>query len=164
MPLLLQGLGGSQDPATNTDSLLLDAFCGIGTFSLPLAAAGWRVHGIEQHPPAVALAQLNAAGNNLSDRATFEIAAVAAALPALLDSAEALLLDPPRKGLETHVMAAILATPPRRLLYLSCDPATLSRDLGLLCAEVYTARSVQPIDFFPNTSHIEALAVLERRT
>ena len=164
VPLMLQGLGGSQDPAASGESLLLDAFCGIGTFSLPLAAAGWRVHGIEQHPPAVELARLNAAANNLGDRATFETAAVAAALPALLDSAEALLLDPPRKGLEPHVMAAILATPPRRLLYLSCDPATLSRDLGLLCAETYTPRSVQPIDFFPNTSHIEALAVLERKS
>jgi 23S rRNA (uracil1939-C5)-methyltransferase len=160
---MLQGLGGSQD-ASASSALLLDAFCGIGTFSLPLAAAGWRVHGIEQHPSAVELARLNAAANNLSERATFELAAVATALPALLDSAEALLLDPPRKGLEPHVMAAILATPPRRLLYLSCDPATLSRDLGLLCAEVYTPRSVQPIDFFPNTSHIEALAVLERRS
>ncbi len=163
VPLMLEGLGGSQDAGANGD-LLLDAFCGIGTFSLPLAAAGWRVHGIEQHPSAVELARLNAAANNLGERATFEIAAVATALPALLDSAEALLLDPPRKGLEPHVMAAILATPPRRLLYLSCDPATLSRDLGLLCAEVYTPRSVTPIDFFPNTSHIEALAVLERRS
>ncbi len=169
VPLLLQGLahGGSDqgnvpDPAT-APGLVLDAFCGIGTFSLPLAAAGWRVHGIELHAPAVELARLNAAGNDLSDRATFEVAAVAAALPALLDSADALLLDPPRKGLEAPVLAAILACPPRRLLYLSCDPATLSRDLALLCAEAYRPVSVQPIDFFPNTSHIETLAVLERK-
>ncbi|MFZ0407258.1 MAG: 23S rRNA (uracil(1939)-C(5))-methyltransferase RlmD [Cyanobium sp.] len=168
MPLLLEGLAPAEGPGdspaqASSPGLLLDAFCGIGTFSLPLAAAGWTVHGIEQHAPAVELARLNAAGNDLSDRATFETAAVATALPALLDSAEALLLDPPRKGLEPPVLAAILACPPRRLLYLSCDPATLSRDLGLLSAEVYATRSVQPIDFFPNTSHIEALAVLDRR-
>ncbi|MEI7953073.1 MAG: 23S rRNA (uracil(1939)-C(5))-methyltransferase RlmD [Synechococcaceae cyanobacterium ELA182] len=180
VPLLLQGLAAAQDQTTSPDQgnssaqepnpaspsgsgVVLDAFCGIGTFSLPLAAAGWTVHGIEQHAPAVELARLNAEGNDLSDRATFETSTVAIALPALLDSAEALLLDPPRKGLEAPVLAAILACPPRRLLYLSCDPATLSRDLGLLCAEVYTTRSVQPIDFFPNTSHIEALAVLDRR-
>ena len=168
VPLMLQGLGHRQDPeaaATQASGpgLLLDAFCGIGTFSLPLAAAGWRVHGIEQHAPAVELARLNAAANGLTERASFEAASVAAALPALLDSAEALLLDPPRKGLEAPVLAAILACPPRRLLYLSCDPATLSRDLGLLCAEHYRLLSIQPIDFFPNTSHIETLAVLERK-
>jgi 23S rRNA (uracil1939-C5)-methyltransferase len=170
---MLQGLGtGSGNSSVTANSqasgdqrgLVLDAFCGIGTFSLPLAAAGWRVHGIEQHSPAVELARINADSNGLSDQATFETSSVAAALPSLLDSADALLLDPPRKGLETPVLAAILAAPPRRLLYLSCDPATLSRDLGLLCAEAYAPLSVQPIDFFPNTSHIESLAVLERKT
>ena len=168
VPLMLQGLGTGSGLGTSASSgdqggLVLDAFCGIGTFSLPLAAAGWRVHGIEQHAPAVELARVNAATNGLSDQATFEVSSVAAALPSLLDSADALLLDPPRKGLEAPVLAAILAAPPHRLLYLSCDPATLSRDLGLLCAEAYAPLSVQPIDFFPNTSHIETLAVLERK-
>jgi 23S rRNA (uracil1939-C5)-methyltransferase len=155
--LLLEGLG----PPAGT---LIDAFCGIGTYSLPLAAAGWRVVGIEQHPPAVDLAAVNAAANGLAERATFETAAVAAVLAERLVGVEALFLDPPRKGLEEATLEAIRSRPPRRLLYLSCDPATLARDLNrLLASGPYRLLWAQPIDFFPNTSHIETLAVLERR-
>ena len=85
------------------------------------------------------------------------------ALAAALQTAAALLLDPPRKGLEPGVLAAIAACPPAQLLYLSCDPATLARDLRQLCDGPYVLQSVQPIDFFPNTTHVECLAVLARR-
>jgi 23S rRNA (uracil1939-C5)-methyltransferase len=72
-------------------------------------------------------------------------------------------VDPPRKGLEGGVLAAIRDAGPPLLLYLSCDPATLARDLAQLCREGgYRARWLQPLDFFPNTSHVETLAVLER--
>jgi 23S rRNA (uracil1939-C5)-methyltransferase len=77
---------------------------------------------------------------------------------------DALLLDPPRKGLATAALAAIVAAGPPQLLYLSCDPATLARDLAQLCGDgPYRAEWLQPIDFFPNTSHVECLAVLRRR-
>jgi hypothetical protein len=83
---------------------------------------------------------------------------------ALAREMDALLVDPPRKGLDRASLTAIQAAPPARMLYLSCDPATLARDLGLLCGDgPYRLRSVQPLDFFPQTSHVEALAVLERR-
>jgi 23S rRNA (uracil1939-C5)-methyltransferase len=76
---------------------------------------------------------------------------------------DALFLDPPRKGLAPAVLTAIREAAPPRLLYLSCDPATLARDLAQLCADaLFRVTWVQPIDFFPNTSHVEALAVLER--
>jgi len=76
---------------------------------------------------------------------------------------EVLFVDPPRKGLEAEALAAILTVGPPRLLYLSCDPATLARDLGRLVTEGgYRIEWLQPIDFFPNTSHIETLAVLRR--
>jgi 23S rRNA (uracil1939-C5)-methyltransferase len=160
VPLLLQGLVG-------TTGTVLDAFCGLGTFSLPLAAAGWRVHGIEQHAAAVELARHNAADNRLSDLASFEQADVGAVLAERLNQIEAtaLLLDPPRKGLERSCLEAILTARPGRMLYLSCDPATLARDLQQLVGEgEYDVVSLQPFDFFPNTSHIETLAVLQLRS
>jgi 23S rRNA (uracil1939-C5)-methyltransferase len=160
VPLLLQGLVG-------TSGTVLDAFCGLGTFSLPLAAAGWRVHGIEQHAAAVELARHNAADNRLSDLASFEQADVGAVLAERLNQIEAtaLLLDPPRKGLERSCLEAIRTARPGRLLYLSCDPATLARDLQQLVGEgEYDVVSLQPFDFFPNTSHIETLAVLQLRS
>ena len=146
------------------DASLLDAYCGIGTYSLPLAAAGWHVTGLELHPRAVAMARLNAAANELEGRAQFEQADVPLVLEERLQGMQALVLDPPRKGLSPAATAAILAAPPRRIAYLSCDPAALARDLAQLCASgVYRLNWVQPIDFFPNTSHVEALAALERR-
>lgn len=154
VPLLLDALGPP-------DGQLVDAYCGIGTFSLPLARQGWSVLGIEQHEGAVLQAGLNARLNGLEARCRFLAADVGDTLAAALPDAAALLLDPPRKGLDRRVVEAINACPPPRLLYLSCDPATLARDLRLLGAGGYQLRSVQPIDFFPNTTHVECLAVLE---
>ncbi len=142
--------------------LLVDAYCGIGTYSLPLARLGWQVLGLEQHPGAVVLAERNALLNGLSERCRFQTADVVEALEPVLPHAQALLLDPPRKGLDPRVLAAIAACPPPQLLYLSCDPATLARDLRQLCADGYRLSAVQPVDFFPNTTHVETLAQLER--
>jgi 23S rRNA (uracil1939-C5)-methyltransferase len=144
--------------------LLVDAYCGIGTYSLPLARLGWQVLGLEQHPGAVALAERNALLNGLSERCRFQTADVVEALEPVLPHAQALLLDPPRKGLDPRVLASIAACPPPQLLYLSCDPATLARDLRQLCADGYRLSAVQPVDFFPNTTHVETLAQLERAT
>ncbi|MFM8604859.1 MAG: 23S rRNA (uracil(1939)-C(5))-methyltransferase RlmD [Cyanobium sp.] len=142
---------------------LLDAYSGIGTFSLPLAAVGWSVLGLEQQGAAVDLARGNAERNGLAGRARFETASVDAVLAQHLEGMDVLFVDPPRKGLEAKALAAILAGGPARLLYLSCDPATLARDLGMLHSEGgYRIESLQPIDFFPNTSHVETLAVLRR--
>jgi 23S rRNA (uracil1939-C5)-methyltransferase len=154
VPWLIEAFGGA-------DGRLVDAYCGIGTYSLPLAAAGWRVQGVEQHPGAVDLARHNAAANGLADRAGFECHDVAEVLAERLSDATALFVDPPRKGLDAGTVEAILAGRPQRLAYLSCDPSTLARDLGRLCAEgVYDLRWVQALDLFPNTSHVETLAVL----
>jgi len=161
VPLLVEALAGSE-------GLVIDAYCGIGTFSLPLAERGWQVLGLEQQHAAVDLARGNAERLALSGRAAFLAGDVAALLPVQLRERQpgALLLDPPRKGLAPEVLAAISAQPPPRLLYLSCDPATLARDLARLCDQeqgAYGPEWVQPLDFFPNTSHIECLAVLRRR-
>jgi 23S rRNA (uracil1939-C5)-methyltransferase len=143
---------------------LVEGYCGIGTFSLPLARSGWRVWGIESHGHTVDLARRNAERNGLQDRCTFVAGDVAAALARGLDQhPAAVLLDPPRKGLESAVVAGLLRQPPARVAYLSCDPATLARDLAKLAGGgVYRVHRVQPLDFFPNTSHVEVLALLDR--
>jgi 23S rRNA (uracil1939-C5)-methyltransferase len=154
VPWLIEAFGAAK-------GRLVDAYCGIGTYSLPLAAAGWRVQGVEQHPGAVDLARHNAAANGLADRAGFECHDVAQVLAERLSDATALFVDPPRKGLDAGSLAAILEARPQRLAYLSCDPSTLARDLGRLCAAgLYDLRWVQALDLFPNTSHVETLAVL----
>ena len=157
VPLLRQALG--EGPGR-----LVDAYSGIGTFSLPLALNGWQVHGIEHHPGAVELARANAAHHGLEGRVVFEQAAVAEVLTERLDGVDALFVDPPRKGCDGRAIEAITAQPPPVLLYLSCDPATLARDLARLCGNgPYRPRLVQPFDFFPNTTHVETLVVLDRR-
>ncbi len=158
VPLLLQALAGLT-PAT-----VIDAYCGIGTYSLPLAASGWQVLGLELNANAVELAQLNAASNGLAERCQFLAGDVAQLLADQLPSATALFVDPPRRGLDAKVVATICNCPPQRLAYLSCDPASLARDLdALVNSGPYRLLSVQPIDFFPHTSHVEVFAVLERR-
>ena len=148
----------SETPGTQ----VLEAYSGIGTFSLPLAAAGLDVLGLELHPGSVQQARSNAERNALP-RARFEQADVAASLAEHLTWAASLLVDPPRKGLTPEVMEAILQAPPKRLAYISCNPATLARDLGRLTSEAgYRLRPVQPVDFFPQTSHVECVALLER--
>ncbi len=158
VPHLIEALGPAPE-----GGCLLDAYCGIGTYSLPLAATGWQVTGLELHPGAVTMARLNASANGLEDRASFEQADVPQVLEERLQGQQALVLDPPRKGLNPFATAAILAARPERIAYVSCDPAALARDLAQLCGSgVYRLNWVQPVDFFPNTSHVEALAALER--
>jgi 23S rRNA (uracil1939-C5)-methyltransferase len=156
VPLLQEGL------APLTDRTIVDAYCGIGTFSLPLAAAGAQVLGLEVHGGSVEQARSNAARNGL-ERALFEEADVASVLASRLQAADGLLLDPPRKGLSDQAIDAIVTTLPSRIAYISCNPATLARDLGLLCQDNrYRLTRVQPVDFFPQTSHVETVALLER--
>lgn len=144
--------------------LAIDAYCGIGTYSLPMATAGWRVHGLEVNPEAVALAQRNATANGLGERCCFEACDVADALAERLPQANLLLLDPPRRGLDPAVVDAILSQPPQQLIYLSCDPASLARDLKPLANEgPMELQWVQPLDFFPHTTHVETLVALRRK-
>jgi len=158
VPLLLEAL------ADHAGGRLVDAYCGIGTYGLPLAASGWQVHGLELGAASVNLALSNARLNGLDDRTRFSEGSVSALLAEALPGCDALLLDPPRKGLEPGVIDTIQASPPATVLYLSCDPATLARDLAQLCREgqAYTLERVQPLDFFPQTSHVETLVTLRR--
>ncbi len=143
---------------------VIDAYCGIGTIALPLAAQGHHVLGLEVHQDSVDQANLNAARNRL-ETVRFQAGDVKALLADALPSHKALVVDPPRKGLDPEVVDQILACPPQWLAYLSCDPATLARDLKRLTGErgVYGIDQLQPVDFFPQTTHLECLALLQRR-
>lgn len=148
--------------ALKGDEILVDAYCGIGTFTLPLAQRVRQAMGLEVHPASVEQAQLNAQLNGISN-VTFKTGAVETLLPQLEINPDVVLLDPPRKGCDRAVIEALLGTAPKQIVYVSCKPATLARDLKLLChTGGYQLTHVQPADFFPQTPHVECAAFLVR--
>ena len=148
------------------DETVVDAYCGIGTISLMLAARCKRVIGIEQVSAAVEDARQNAADNSVSN-ATFLCGDTEAVLPKLVSEGSplhAILLDPPRKGCDERALAAVVQAAPQRIVYVSCNPATLARDLKYLCAAGYALSAVQPVDMFPQTSHVETIVLLSHKS
>ncbi len=146
---------------TGTETLV-DAYCGIGTFTLPLAKRVGRVLGIEVHPGSVKQATANARLNGI-ENAEFRAGEVEDLLPNLEIQPDVVLLDPPRTGCDRAVLDALTAMQPARIVYISCKPATLARDLQILCNQGnYQLDLVQPADFFPQTSHVECVAFLTR--
>jgi 23S rRNA (uracil1939-C5)-methyltransferase len=142
-----------------TDDNILDAYCGVGTFSLELARTASHVVGIESSAPALADAVANAAD---VDNVRFVHGPVAEILSTLDLRAPLAVLDPPREGVGPEVVAALARLAVRRIVYVSCDPATLARDIKGMVAAGYILREVQPVDMFPQTYHIESVALLER--
>ncbi len=146
---------------------IVDLYCGAGTFALYFASRGARVVGIEENPSAVREARANAALNGVDDRTTFLAGRVEMVLrgehgAGALAAAEAVFLDPPRKGSDPPTLDALLRSRVPYIWYLSCNPATLARDLAHLLAGGYKLGLVQPFDMFPQTGHIEALVALHR--
>ncbi len=142
---------------------LIDAYSGIGTFTLPLAKKVKQVIGLEVQPEAIAQAQFNADLNGVSN-VSFQVGAVEKVLPELQIQADIVLLDPPRKGCDRAVLDTLLDMQPQRIVYISCKPSTLARDLKILCEDgKYELVKAQPADFFPQTAHVECAAFLERR-
>ena len=138
---------------------LLDAYCGIGTFTLPLAQKVREAIAIEVQPVAVEQAQQNAQLNGITN-VTFQTGTVETLLPQL-HTPDIVLLDPPRNGCDRAVIESLLKLQPPRLVYVSCNPATLARDLKWLCQNSrYRLNFVQPADFFPQTAHVECAAFL----
>lgn len=141
---------------------IVDAYCGIGTFSLPLARKVKRVIGIEVNPASIERAKSNAVLNQI-DNVTFHTDKVKHHLDRLELQPDIFILDPPRKGCDSQAVATILQLQPSRIAYISCKPSTLARDLQLFCrSNTYQVARIQPADFFPQTTHVECCAILER--
>jgi 23S rRNA (uracil1939-C5)-methyltransferase len=142
------------------DEVLVDAYCGIGTLTLPLAITLRQAIGLEVQSEAVEQAQMNAQLNGITN-VTFQAGAVEKLLPQLGITPDVVLLDPPRKGCDRTVIESLLQSSPRRIVYVSCKPATLARDIKLLCQTgKYHLTRIQPADFFPQTAHVECAAFL----
>ncbi len=141
--------------------VLVDAYCGIGTLTLPLAPHVRQAIGLEVQSAAVEQARFNAWRNDIAN-ATFQLGSVEKSLPQLAVKPDIVLLDPPRQGCDRTVIDALITTKPQQIVYISCKPATLARDLKLLCQDGnYKLVRVQPADFFPQTAHVECAAFLE---
>jgi 23S rRNA (uracil1939-C5)-methyltransferase len=150
---------------------LLDAYAGIGTIALPIAEQVQQAIAIEIQPQATAQGKLNAVLNGI-DNVTFYTGKVEELIGQIKQESgvnpDIVILDPPRKGCDQAVIDYLRGNStdgfmPDRLVYVSCNPATQARDLKLLCeGDLYRLTRIQPIDFFPQTSHVEAIAFLQR--
>jgi 23S rRNA (uracil1939-C5)-methyltransferase len=137
--------------------VVVDAYCGVGTFAVLIAPLVRQVVGIEESPAAVKDAEANAGAFS---NARFIAGKTEDVLPKLTGRPNKALLDPARVGCDPAVLDALLQARPERIVYVSCEPATLARDLAVLRDGGYRLESVQPIDMFPQTSHIECVALL----
>lgn len=142
---------------------VIDAYCGIGTISLFLAQRAKFVMGVEIVPQAIEDAKRNAELNGLTNT-LFEAGPAEQVIPRWYKEgkkADVLVVDPPRKGCDEQLLRTILKQRPTRVVYVSCNPATLARDLRILEDGGYRTKEVQPVDMFPQSTHCEAVAWLE---
>jgi 23S rRNA (uracil1939-C5)-methyltransferase len=138
---------------------VLDLYAGVGTFTLPLADAAGEVVAVEQNGHAIRDLRANLDVNGVpADVAPGD----AARALADLGSFDLAVVDPPRAGMRPEALAALLATGARRIAYVSCDPATLARDAATMAASGYTAVRATPVDMFPQTYHVETVAVFDK--
>ena len=151
------------------EQFLVDAYCGSGLFALACARAFERVAGIEVSDSSVSFARENAAANGIGN-ASFTAGDASSIFSGLEFPSDdtVVVIDPPRKGCDGAFLRQLFAFGPRAVVYVSCDPATLARDLAVLTAQDESAakfeiRDVYLIDIFPQTYHMEALVRLERR-
>ncbi|OQC06201.1 MAG: 23S rRNA (uracil-C(5))-methyltransferase RlmCD [Candidatus Cloacimonetes bacterium ADurb.Bin089] len=145
--------------------VIVDAYCGIGAIGLSLAAKVKRVILLEEFPPAIEDARLNAVSNKIQN-VSFRTGKVEDNLTEVLEKEkpDVLIMDPPRSGVQQKALEAIIQAQVKQILYLSCSPMTLARDLNtLLAGEEYKVVFLQPFDMFPNTWHIECLAYLQQK-
>lgn len=144
---------------------VIDAYCGTGTVTLFLAKAAAKVYGIEIVEQAIADAKDNARYNKV-DNVEFIAADAVKIMPQLYKEGirpQVVVVDPPRAGCDTKVLETFVAMNPERIIYISCNPASLARDLGILAEHNYVAKKIQPVDMFPQTFHVECVALIERK-
>jgi 23S rRNA (uracil1939-C5)-methyltransferase len=143
---------------------VFDLYCGIGTIGMTMAARAGEVWGLEIAPEAIADAERNAERNRI-ENARFVTGGARTGVRPLLDEAgkpDVVLLDPPRPGLSRKIVRRVLECEARRIVYVSCNPTTLAPNAAQLVEAGYTLRRVRPVDMFPQTPHIECVALLEK--
>ena len=142
-----------------------DLYCGIGTISLFMAQCAKEVHGVEIVPQAIEDARKNAECNHI-ENATFYVGKAEEVLPRLYEEehifADVICVDPPRKGCDEACLNTIIKMAPKRIVYVSCDSATLARDLKYLCENGYEIRKVRAVDQFGQTVHVETVVLLSK--
>ena len=147
------------------EETVFDAYCGTGTITLFLSQKAKKVYGVEIIEPAIINANENARINNIKN-AEFFVGKSEEVIPSLIEKGikpEVIVVDPPRKGCDIKLLESIAKVKPDRVVYVSCDPSTLARDLKILDEKGYKTEVVQPVDMFPMTSHIENVASLIRK-
>jgi 23S rRNA (uracil1939-C5)-methyltransferase len=147
-----------------SEDQVLDLYSGTGTISILSARVAKEARGVEAQPDAIRNAERNAALNGVRN-CFFVRADVRKALVAMSGDrrpASVVVVNPPRAGVSKSVIHHMLKLRPRRFVYVSCNPTTLARDLGLICERDYTLRGVRPVDMFPHTSHIECVVRVDR--
>lgn len=151
-----------------------DLYCGIGTISLFLAQKAKQVYGVEIVPPAIEDAKNNAKINGI-ENVEFFVGKAEEVLPEFYEKGmteknredmlhpDVIVVDPPRKGCDEKCLETIVKMKPERVVYVSCDSATLARDLKYLCEQGYEVKKVQPVDMFPHTGHVETVCLLSKK-
>lgn len=143
---------------------VFDIYCGIGTISLFLAQKAKKVYGVEIVGDAIKDAKINAKLNKL-ENTEFFVGKAEEVVPKLYKkgkTANVVVVDPPRKGCEESVLDTIVSMEPDKVVYVSCNPSTLARDLAYLDERGYKCKEIQPVDMFPHTMHVESVALLYR--
>uniref|UniRef100_UPI003D7F130C 23S rRNA (uracil(1939)-C(5))-methyltransferase RlmD n=1 Tax=Mitsuokella sp. TaxID=2049034 RepID=UPI003D7F130C len=146
------------------EETVIDAYCGTGTITLFLAQKAREVYGIEIVKPAILDAQKNARDNNVRN-AEFIVGDATEVMPRLYKQgvrADVVVVDPPRAGCTETVLKTFANMHPARIVYVSCNPASLARDLAILEPLGYKAKKVQPVDMFPMTSHVETVVLMSK--
>ena len=142
------------------DQTVLDLYCGIGTIGLTLAGSCEKLVGVEMIPDAIANAKVNARLNGITN-AKF-VCADAADFIKEIEKVDMIVLDPPRKGCVKDVLTTIANRGIEKIVYVSCNPATLARDVKILYDKGYELKKVQPVDMFPRTGHVEVVVLISR--
>lgn len=162
-PALVQRAIGLLHPRRT--ETILDGYSGVGLFSVFIAERAARVVAVESQPSAVADARVSSSLNNLANLTVIEgvLERVLGQLQHQNERFDAVLVDPPRAGCHPRALSTLAAMGPRALVYISCDPSTLARDIALVTSTgAYRLAAVQPVDMFPQTAHIESVSLLER--
>lgn len=145
--------------------LVIDAYSGVGTITLWLARKGRQIIGIEEFEQATEDAKINAKLNNI-DSCRFETGTVENCIKGLVSGppVDTIIVDPPRKGCSPEVIESMSQLSPKKIVYISCNPSTLARDLNLICEKKYKISQIYAVDMFPQTSHVESVVLLTNIT